>query len=135
MLAMRTVQVDLGVLGGQDVTSRLPSPTHLNVENIRRGFDTQLAGLLQVPDRDAAYTAVSKLPEHDPLRRTLATILRNLGGGGATRGDAKNLLHYLQSYKQADESLRGRMNVRSYDGPTIDLLIGVAEQLLALSEG
>ncbi len=129
---MRTIRIDPGILELADSIELRQSDLHeQKMLSLRQSFDTQLASLLQVPDRDAAYDMINKLSEHDPFSRTLHAVLR-ASYNEATREDIEQLGQYLRSYDQADESLRSQMNLPSYDTPTIRLLRNTVEQLLTL---
>jgi len=128
----RTVQTDPRTLERAAVVEydQLELREH-KIASLRRSFDTQLTTLLETPHKDAAYDIVNKLPEHDPFSRTLHVVLR-ASYKDNVQEDIKRLSEYLQSYEQADESLRRQMNVRSYDDATIRLLRNTVEQLSAL---
>lgn len=95
----------------------------------------RLKGMLRVfndsKNDDELFQKLIKLPETDPMRTTLQTILTN-EGGNTPKAAPDAVLSYLESCIAADGEARRGVGIESYADAMLEQLAGYMRQYVAL---
>ncbi|HSX15174.1 MAG TPA: hypothetical protein VLF40_00075 [Candidatus Saccharimonadales bacterium] len=87
------------------------------------GLNKQLCVYFDVPNVDVLYERLHKLPEDDPIRRTLKEILRAADNGVvASLEILEEVKRYVDRYTQNDKATLDRYGLRQYDADLTRML-------------